>query len=156
MVVGPLSGRAVGRFGARAPLVLGGAAIALSALMLTGVTPGTSHGLLVVAYVIFGVGFGAVNPPITNTAVSGMPPAQAGVAAAIASTSRQVGASLGIAIIGAVAVSGATSPRALAAAGHVGWWIIAGGGLLVALLGAVTTSSWALGTAAALGDIDAA
>ena len=52
-----------------------------------------------IAYVLFGIGFGAVNPPITNAAVSGMPPAQAGVAAAIASTSRQVGASLGIAIV---------------------------------------------------------
>ena len=37
----------------------------------------------------------SVNAPITNTAVSGMPREQAGVAAAVASTSRQVGASLG-------------------------------------------------------------
>lgn len=53
---------------------------------------------------LFGLGFGAVNPPITNTAVSGMPAAQAGVAAAIASTSRQTGRSLGVALVGALAV----------------------------------------------------
>ena len=40
---------------------------------------------------IFGIGFGFVNAPITNAAVSGMPREQAGVAAAIATTSRQFG-----------------------------------------------------------------
>ena len=42
------------------------------------------------------VGFGMMNAPITNTAVSGMPTSQAGVAAAVASTSRQVGSALGV------------------------------------------------------------
>ena len=46
---------------------------------------------------------GSINPPITNTAVSGMPPSQAGVAAAVASTSRQVGVTLGVAVLGALA-----------------------------------------------------
>ena len=36
-----------------------------------------------IAYVVFGLGFGTVNPPITNTAVAGMPASQAGVAAAV-------------------------------------------------------------------------
>ena len=48
-----------------------------------------------------------VNPPITNTAIIGMPAAQAGVAAAVASTSRQVGQTLGVAISGAIAVGAA-------------------------------------------------
>jgi len=156
VVVGPLSGRVVGRVGARPSLVLGGAGLCLGALMLTGLTPTTPTAWLFAAYVVFGIGFGAVNPPITNTAVSGMPPAQAGVAAAVASTSRQVGASLGIAIIGAVAVAGAGSPSALAAAGHVGWWIIAGCGAVVLALGVLTTTRWALSTAAAVGVQDAA
>ena len=155
LVVGPLSGRLVGRVGPRPSLLVGGAGICASALMLTELSPSTSHAWLVAAYVVFGIGFGAVNPPITNTAVSGMPPAQAGVAAAIASTSRQIGASLGIAIVGAVAVASTGSPAVLAAASHTGWWIIAGCGALVFLLGVVTTTRWALGTAAALGDLEA-
>ena len=65
---------------------------------------------LIVSYVVFGIGFGSVNPPITNTAVSGMPPAQAGVASAVASTSRQVGLSLGVALAGAIAVVATTDP----------------------------------------------
>ena len=69
--------------------------------MLTGIDPGTSLAWLIATYTVFGIGFGFVNAPITNTAVSGMPRAQAGVAAAIATTSRQFGQTLGVAVVGA-------------------------------------------------------
>ena len=62
-----------------------------SGIMLTQLTATTSAPWLIITYVVFGIGFGVVNAPITNTAVSGMPRSQAGVAAAVASTSRQVG-----------------------------------------------------------------
>ncbi len=86
-----------------------------------------------------------VNPPITNTAVSGMPGSQAGVAAAIASTSRQVGMTLGVAVIGAIAggtISGAIGPS-FAAATHAGWWVIAGLGGVCLIVGLLTTTEWA-------------
>jgi MFS family permease len=89
------------------------------------------------------------NPPITNTAVSGMPASQAGVASAIASTSRQVGMTLGVAVIGAIAggtISGALGPS-FAAATHAGWWICAGLGLVCLALGLLTTTRWADTTA---------
>src|SRR3954470_6093218 len=159
-IVGPISGRIVGRAGARPSLVVGGLGVTVSALMLTGLTETTSTDWLLLAYVVFGVGFASVNPQITNTAVSGMPPSQAGVAAAIASTSRQVGASLGIALVGALAVpasgdASAGRPRSpasgaapsLTAASHTGWWILTGCGVLVVVLAFVTTSRWALRTA---------
>jgi hypothetical protein len=60
------------------------------------------------------------------------------VAAAIATTSRQLGLTLGVAVLGAVAGSGATRP---------GWWIVAALGLAVAALGFVTTTRWAGDTA---------
>ncbi|RJQ83577.1 MFS transporter [Amycolatopsis panacis] len=142
-VAAPLSGRIVGTRGARFPLVLAGAAIAASAGLLATITVDTPLWWLMLAYVLFGLGFGMVNAPITNAAVSGMPRAQAGVAAAIASTSRQVGASLGVAVIGAVVTGGAHGGfgAGLAEASHAGWWIIAGCGLLVLMLGLVTTSA---------------
>ena len=62
------------------------------------------------SYTVFSAGFGLVNAPITNTAVSGMPREQAGVAAAVASTSRQVGATLGVAVIGSVLAARLTGP----------------------------------------------
>jgi MFS family permease len=118
--------------------------------MLTGVTAATSTAWLLAAYVVFGIGFGFVNAPITNTAVSGMPAGQAGVAAAVASTSRQVGQSLGVAIVGAVATAGAGASLhgGLATSGHTGWWVIACCGAAVVVLGAATTTRWAYATAA--------
>ncbi len=149
VVFGPLSGRLVGRIGSRPSLVVAGAALCAAALMLTRLSPTTSTAYLLGSYVIFGLGFGLVNPPITNTAVSGMPPSQAGVAAAVASTSRQVGQTLGVAIVGALAggsASGALGPR-FAAMTHPGWWVIAGLGVTVFVLGLLTTTHWAHETA---------
>jgi EmrB/QacA subfamily drug resistance transporter len=145
----PLSGRIVAGRGPRLPLLLAGPCIAVAGFMLTQLTATTSMIWLIVAYVIFGIGFGLVNAPITNTAVSGMPRAQAGVAAAIASTSRQVGGSLGVAIIGSVVATGLVGSlhAGFATASHAGWFIVAGCGLLVLLLGLVTSGAWARGTA---------
>jgi MFS family permease len=139
IVVAPISGRLVGRFGARPSMVVGGLAVLASGLMLTGLAPDTSVPFLLSAYAVFGLGFALVSPPIANTAVSGMPPAQAGVAAAVATTSRQVGITLGVAVLGAVAGAGlATRP---------GWWIVAALGLAVSALGYLTTTRWARETA---------
>ena len=91
IVFAPVSGRLVGRFGARPSMLTGGLAVLASGLMLTGLRPDSSVAFLLGAYAVFGFGFALVSPPIANTAVSGMPPAQAGVAAAVATTSRQVG-----------------------------------------------------------------
>src|SRR4051794_16646966 len=144
----PLSGRIVGRRGARVPLVIGGLGLAGGSLILTQLTPTTPTADLLLASLVFGLGFGMVNPPITNTAVSGMPPDQAGVAAAIASTSRLVGISLGVAIIGSIVVSAQNgSHTSIAAASHLGWWISVGCGVLVVALGLASTTESALQTA---------
>jgi EmrB/QacA subfamily drug resistance transporter len=149
VVFAPLSGRLVGRVGSRPSLVIGGGALVVSAVILTRLTPSTLTGYLLGSYFLAGIGLGLLNPPITNTAVSGMPPSQAGVAAAIASTSRQVGVTLGVAVIGAIAsgsVSGAIG-KSFAAATHPAWWIIAGFGGTIMLLGLLTTTRWADQTA---------
>ncbi len=158
MVFGPLSGRVVGARGARVSLVIGGLGLMLGSLMLTTVSATTPFGWLIGAYVLFGIGFGFVNPPITNTAVAGMPSSQAGVAAAVASTSRQVGQSLGVAVVGAIGVSAAAIGAhdiALAQASHPGWWFVAAGGLSVLAVGLLTTTRWANATAErAAGDFE--
>jgi MFS family permease len=115
-------------------MVSGGLAVTAGGLMLTGLAVGTSTAFLLAAYAVFGLGFALVSPPIANTAVSGMPPAQAGVAAAVATTSRQLGIALGVAVLGAVAGAGNWG---------AGWWIVAALGLSVAALGFLTTTAWA-------------
>jgi hypothetical protein len=130
-------------------LVIAGSALAVSCLMLVGLRATTPFSWLFTAYVVFGIGFGFVNAPITNAAVSGMPRAQAGVAAAIASTSRQVGQTLGVAVVGSLVSSSLVTSRQrdFAVASRAGWWVLAGCGVAVLILGLVATSSWARGTA---------
>jgi EmrB/QacA subfamily drug resistance transporter len=101
-----LSGRLVARYGPRMPWIVAGCCIAAGAAVLLELAPYSSFWLLVASYVLLGLGFGLINPPITNTAVTGMPADQAGVASAIVSTSRQVGSLLGIAIMGTLVSSG--------------------------------------------------
>ncbi|MFJ8144434.1 MFS transporter [Streptomyces sp. NPDC096048] len=146
----PLSGRLVGTRGPRLPLLIAGGALTVSGVLFAAFEAETSNVTLFIGYVLFGVGFGFVNAPITNTAVSGMPRAQAGVAAAVASTSRQLGQTLGVAVVGAVLAAGvgASSYRAaFVSAARPGWWILAACGLAVLLLGAVTNGRWAHRTA---------
>ncbi|MEU9126539.1 MFS transporter [Kitasatospora sp. NPDC048540] len=153
LVCAPISGRIVGRRGPRLPLLVAGAAMAASGVLLTGLADDSPAGLLIGAYALFGLGFGLVNAPITNAAVSGMPLAQAGVAAAVASTSRQIGQSLGVAVLGTVvtAAAAAGSPG-FTEASHRGWWIVAGLGVVILLVGLVSTTPWAAGTAARVAD----
>jgi EmrB/QacA subfamily drug resistance transporter len=148
-VFAPISGRMVGNGGPRTPLLIAGTGMFLGALPLTRLTANLGYGWLLVCYLVFGVGFGMVNAPITNAAVSGMPRSQAGVAAAVASTSRQIGASLGVAIVGAVVSSGAGASirTEFSRASHAGWWIVVGYGAAVFLLALVTTGRWAGGSA---------
>jgi EmrB/QacA subfamily drug resistance transporter len=143
----PIAGRVVGARGVRGPLVVGGLGLGLGCLMLVSLSADTSLGWLLAAYCVFGLGFGAVNPPITNTAVSGMPPSQAGVAAAVATTSRQVGLTLGVAVVGAIVTAGLDGSLhdELATATHAAWWLIAALGAAIVALGlaASTTSAQA-------------
>ncbi len=145
----PLSARAVGARRPRVPLFIAGICMVASALVLTRVTPSTPLLLLLFVYAVFGVGFGSINPPITYTAVSGMPNNQAGVAAAVASTSRQVGQALGVAVTGSIlgAAVGGGGGAHLAAASHPAWWVVAGCGASVLALGAASTGRWAQATA---------
>jgi EmrB/QacA subfamily drug resistance transporter len=145
----PISGRIVSRRGARIPLVMAGLALFTACLMLVGLGATTPFTWLFTAYVIFGIGYGFVNAPITNAAVSGMPRAQAGVAAAIATTSRQIGSTLGVAVVGSLVATSLRKAEHLdfALASRAGWWVLAGCGALVLILGLVATSAWANDTA---------
>ncbi|MFG3088042.1 MFS transporter [Streptomyces antibioticus] len=146
----PLSGRLVGTRGPRLPLAIAGSAMTASALLFAAFDAETSNVTLFLGYVLFGIGFGFVNAPITNTAVSGMPRSQAGVAAAVASTSRQLGQTLGVAVVGAVLAAGVTTSayrETFVSAAVPGWWILTACGALVLTVGVLTTGPWGRGTA---------
>jgi EmrB/QacA subfamily drug resistance transporter len=144
----PISGRMVARRGSRRPLVIGGLGIAASGCLLLALDSGTPLVLVVAAYVVFGVGFGMINAPITNTAVSGMPLAQAGVAAGVASTSRQVGSALGVAVLGSLVTSRLGGSFAdFGTAARPAWVVVVACGLAVLALGVASTTVRAQATA---------
>jgi hypothetical protein len=100
-------------------------------------------------YLPFGVFLATVNPPISNSAVSGMPRAMAGVAASFASVGRHTGTSLGVAISGAIVGPAlARGAAAFTGAEHAVWWLVLGLGAGILVLGLLSAGRWALGTAA--------
>jgi EmrB/QacA subfamily drug resistance transporter len=143
----PFSGRMVAHRGTRLPLVIGGTGLALGGCLLLTLDASTPLLLVVAAYVVFGIGFGMINAPITNTAVSGMPTSQAGVAAGVASTSRQVGSALGVAVLGSLVTAELGASVDFAVAARPAWVVVIGCGLAVLVLGVLSTTGWARGTA---------
>src|SRR6185437_8718720 len=96
----PLCGRVIAARGTRVPLLIAGAGITAGGVLLTFVTAASPAWYVLLCCVVLGAGMGWVNAPVTNNAVAGMPRARAGTAAGIASTARQVGSSLGVAVTG--------------------------------------------------------
>ena len=137
VIFAPLSGRLVGAGKARWALVGAGTTIAAAAAVMTQASLTTSLAIVGVAYGLFGIGLGLVNTPITNAAVSGMPKERAGVASALASTSRQVGSSLGVAIAGTVVGGGARA--AFTDSLHAYSWIVVACGVAIIAIGLVAT-----------------
>jgi EmrB/QacA subfamily drug resistance transporter len=148
LVFSPLSGRLVGRFGARPSLLIAGTLITAATLLLTRLTITTAVWQLLVIFAVFGIGFSMVNAPITNAAVSGMPTDRAGAASAVASTSRQVGVSVGVALCGSVLGSALSTAGAdFAVAARPLWLACAGLGVVILVMGLFSTSQRALHSA---------
>lgn len=136
----PLAGRLVAAGHARWSLVGAGLSLGSAALLLSDLAVTTPLPRLLVAFALIGIGFGLVNAPITTAAVSGMPRAQAGVAAAVAATCRQIGATLGVAVSGMIAGGAAASPG-FAISTRPFWWLVVAGGAAIVAVGLVGTGA---------------
>lgn len=141
LVFSPISGRLVGRFGARPSLVAAGILIIVASILLTFLTATTPAWALMVIFAVFGIGFSMVNAPITNAAVSGMPLDRAGAASAVTSTSRQIGVSIGVALCGSIAGSALIDVGPdFAAATRPLWFLCVGIGVVITGLGFFSTT----------------
>ena len=142
----PLSGRMVGTYGPRPSLLIACPLMTAGALSMLGIGSHSSYPHVVISVLLFGCGFTFTNAPITNTAVSGLPRAQAGVAAALASTSRQVGSALGVAVVGSLInpVHGGTVATAIAKYGDAVWLTVAGMGAAMIVVAFASTSRRAI------------
>ena len=150
-VLSPLTGRVVGSLGPRLPLVVAGTALTLGAAASMTIGIATPLPVILAIFLLFGVFLGTINPPIANSAVSGMPASMTGLAASLASVGRQTGMSLGVAIAGSIVGAKATTdPQAFVHAAHLVWWPIIAMGLVVLALALVSTSRRALLTVQAV------
>ncbi|WP_435603894.1 MFS transporter [Streptomyces sp. bgisy130] len=148
LVVAPLTGRVVGTRGPLFPLVVAGAALALGGGMSLWLGPETPLPAVLAVHLLFGVFLGAVNPPITNAALSGMPRSMAGLAGSLASTGRQTGTTLGVAISGTlIGPQLAHGGVAFTGAAHRVWWMLVALGAGILVLAVISSSRWARATA---------
>jgi MFS family permease len=149
VVLSPFTGRMVGAHGPRVPLLVSGSALALGGLASYRLDPGTELPMVLGTYLLFGLFLGTANPPITNTAVSGMPRSMAGVATALISGGRQTGTTLGVGISGALVGSSAARGGAAYTDAEQGvWWLAIVLGVAILGLALLSTGSWAKATAA--------
>jgi predicted MFS family arabinose efflux permease len=141
LVFSPLSGRMVAARGSRPSLMTAGALLALSSVMLMFLTPTTPVVLLLVIFALFSAGFAMTSAPVISTSLSGMPPDRAGAAAAVHSTAKQVGVSLGVALCGLLAGGALRVEPTFTMSTRPLWLVTALIGVLVAALGFVSTSA---------------
>jgi DHA2 family methylenomycin A resistance protein-like MFS transporter len=98
----PLSGRIVGRVGARRPMLAGLLICGAATLGLLRLQPDTSIDAIWWNFAIMGGAAGLCFTPMTTIAVSGVPASRAGMASAIHNATRQLGQVLGVAVLGAL------------------------------------------------------
>jgi len=96
----------VGRVGVRPTLTAGLLASALSVAWLTRLpVDGSYFWDLFPAFVLGGAGMGLSFVPVTIASLTGVAPADAGVASGLINTSRQIGGAVGIAAVSAIAAT---------------------------------------------------
>ena len=102
----PLSGRLVGRFGPRFPMVFGLLLCAAGMLGLVRLQTDSSIGSIWWDLAAVGLGGGLSLTPMTATAMAAVRSHRAGMASAIHNSMRQVGQALGVAVLGSLVYAG--------------------------------------------------
>jgi len=99
--ISPYSGRLIARFGARALMTTGMALGVLGLLVLTRIDAGTSYGLLLAGYLLFGIALGFVYAPMSTAAMAAMPREKVGIASGVLAMDRVLAGAVALAATGA-------------------------------------------------------
>jgi EmrB/QacA subfamily drug resistance transporter len=106
VAIAPLAGRVSDRMGSRWLMTGGMMLVALQLFYFSRLGVHESYATLVPGMLIGGVGIASVMSPSNAAALRGVPVDRAGVGSAVVNTSRQVGGSTGIALMGAIVAHG--------------------------------------------------
>jgi EmrB/QacA subfamily drug resistance transporter len=139
MVVAPLAGRLSDRRGSRLLLTGGMTLLALQLLYFSRLGVGESYWALVPGMLLGGAGLGSAMAPATAAGLSGVSVDKAGVGSAVLNSARQLGGSIGIALMGAIMVHEIGGRRTPAAFVH-GLSVALEVGAAIALLGALVAA----------------
>jgi MFS transporter, DHA2 family, methylenomycin A resistance protein len=116
VIVSQLSGKIANAYGPRLPMTLGMAMMGLGLFMLALIPLDNSLWLVEAALLVIGCGLGLNTAPVNGVAVANVAAARSGTASGLVNTARMVGATLGVAVLGAIfATVAGGSPDA----GHV-------------------------------------
>jgi len=143
-VAAVLSPRVTGLIGSHRTVALGMAIMTVGLVLFARLGAGATFGGLLPGFILFGLGAGLMNVPLTNSILEGTPTAQAGMASALLNASREVAGLLGVTVIGAVLRttegsslrSGSSPAQAFIDGYHSGLW------LTIALLAAGVALSY--------------
>jgi EmrB/QacA subfamily drug resistance transporter len=111
VVIAPLAGRMTDRIGSRAFMTIGMALLAVQLLYFSRLGSDATYWELLPAMIIGGVGMASTMTPSAAAATRSVPVDKAGVGSAVLNAFRQVGGSMGIAIMGAIMASHASGAR---------------------------------------------
>jgi MFS transporter, DHA2 family, methylenomycin A resistance protein len=116
VIVSQLSGKIANAYGPRLPMTLGMALMGAGLFMLALIPLDNSLVLIEAALLVIGCGLGLNTAPVNGVAVANAPAARSGTASGLVNTARMVGATLGVAVLGAIfAMVAGSSPDG----GHV-------------------------------------
>ena len=104
-IAAPLSAKLAHRFGTKAVVAAGLASMAIGFAWTTVDQVDTSYWLIVGQMLFMGGGLGLVNAPATEAIMGSLPPEKAGVGSAVNDTTRELGGTLGVAIVGSLFAS---------------------------------------------------
>ena len=102
VIVSQLVGYLTNAFGPRVVMTTGMACMAAGALVLGEIGPATSMMVIGIALFVVGVGLGLNTAPVNGVAVAAVPAVRAGTASGLLNTARMIGATFGVAILGAI------------------------------------------------------
>jgi len=105
LVVAPTTPRLSERFGAHRTVAFGMLCIAVGLALFIGLTPHTSYAYVVVCVIPLTSGIALAMSPMTASIMGAVPARRAGAGSAMNDATRELGAALGVAVLGSIAAS---------------------------------------------------
>jgi EmrB/QacA subfamily drug resistance transporter len=149
ILISPLAGRLIARFGARGLMTVGMLCAVAGLVILTQISDDSGYALLLPGFLLFGVALGLVYAPMSSAAMAAMPPEKTGIASGVLAMDRVLAGALGLALTGAVFQSLRADHSFAVALGRSNW-------VLVGLVAIGTLLTWGFVRSAPAAPLDPA